>query len=561
MLNTQCRLVVFIFKMKSILLFLVFCLSYFSALAQDANDGGIPNAEIVITKDRQIVLPKADRNFDKIPPRQAESVKHDLSYQLKNISFTSPEYSPIIRPLKLKEQEIAKLFGNYVAAGFGNYASPYLEGFINSKRDRNKAYGAHFFHNSFGSGAVDKGNSASGRTEVALDGKYIGQIASITAIATYEKNSGNFYGYTPQKDIRKDTIEQHYARLGFDFVIDGVKKSSLNYQVKAGYGSLGDNFSARESEFYAISDFQYKLSDPKRIRLGFEYFLMNREDEKISSYARHLVKVKPNYEFSPIDKLVLTVGANVALQNDPTINLSSVNFFPSIKANYELSKGTLAYGLMTGDIDKVSLKTVSDENFWINSNQRITNTNRSVEFVFGLKGKLANKVAFHSGLSFANLKGYYFYQSNFKNRAKFDLNYEEGSTKKTNLFVEVGFSQQLTRFNLRGDYFGFSRSSGVDVYHLPSYKVTLNSNFNLFGKILLDADLIMLGGMKALDNEKNATADIPSAVDLSLKANYLFSKKVAFFVKGNNLLSNNYQLYLNYPVRGLQGMVGLSCTF
>jgi hypothetical protein len=32
-------------------------------------------------------------------------------------------------------------------------------------------------------------------------------------------------------------------------------------------------------------------------------------------------------------------------------------------------------------------------------------------------------------------------------------------------------------------------------------------------------------------------------------------------VKGSNLLNNQYQLYLNYPVRGLQVMGGITWVF
>jgi hypothetical protein len=557
-IKTACS---FCYKTKWISVIIIYfsCVTI-DVLAQNPDDGGIPNAEIVITKDRQIVLPKADRNFDKIQPRQVEPIKHDLVYQLKSVSFNSPTYSPIVRPLKLKEQEIPKIFSSYAAAGFGNYSSPYLEGFVNSKRERNKEYGVHFYHRSFGSGAVDDGNSASGRTELNLQGKFIGKMASVGATARYEKASGNFYGYLPIKNIRKDTIEQHYSRVGFELAVDNVGKSIVNYKIKTGYSSLGDNFKANEGELYVNSDFYYKIAEATKLKLGFDYFMLSREDEKIASYTRQLVKFKPAYEFLPIEKLLLTIGANLAFQNDPQLNISTVSVFPALNASYKLNDNAQVYGLITGDVDKVSLRTLSNDNFWINSNQKIANTKRALEFSTGVKGKVANKFAVHVGISLTDLKGYYFFQNNVKSRGKFDLIYDEGSTKRTNLFAELGFNQQMVKLNVRGDYFNYSRNSGVAL-HLPSYKITFNSNYNVFGKILLDADLIILGGMKALDNEKKSIVEIPSAVDLSLKADYLFSRNVSFFVKGNNLLASNYQLYLNYPVRGLQALVGVSCTF
>jgi outer membrane cobalamin receptor len=50
-------------------------------------------------------------------------------------------------------------------------------------------------------------------------------------------------------------------------------------------------------------------------------------------------------------------------------------------------------------------------------------------------------------------------------------------------------------------------------------------------------------------------------MDLNFKVNYFVSKQFSAFVQLNNVLSSNYQLYLNYPVRGFQAMVGASWSF
>src|SRR5258707_4798520 len=133
-------------------------------------DGGIPSAEIQILKDRQITLPLADRNFDKIPPRPMEPVAPEIVYQFKNLRFTTPDFNPAIRPLKLKQEDISKVYGNSLIAGYGNYASPYLEAYFNSKRNKNQFYGAHFYHHSFVNGPVDNKNSPSGATEMNICG-------------------------------------------------------------------------------------------------------------------------------------------------------------------------------------------------------------------------------------------------------------------------------------------------------------------------------------------------------------------------------------------------------
>ena len=387
------------------------------------------------------------------------------------------------------------------------------------------------------------------------------QNAKIGANLNYENIAGNYYGYVPQKTVKTDTIQQHYTRIGADFDIANLSTTKLDYKTNVGVGLLTDNYSAKESEVSINTAFDYKLEELSKLKLGIDYVLLTRADGKINSYSRNIFKAKPTYQFSPYDNLTLALGVNLAFQNDGLLNTSSFNLFPNFNAGYKINENSLAYAGLTGDIDKVSLRTISTENFWIQSNQKIINTNRAFEFSTGIKGKIAEKFSYNTGFLFASLKDYYFYQSDPSNRAKFDITYENGSTKRTNLFAEMGYHQEAVKLNLRGDYFGYSRESGTTAYQRPTYKILFNSYFNIFNKVLLNADFIALGGMKALDNQTSKVTDIPAALDVSIKANYLISKNATVFIKADNLLGSNYQLYLNYPTRGIQAMVGASCSF
>ncbi len=140
------------------------------AQEQWESEGEIENVEIEIVKERQIVLPKANRNFEKVPPRPIEPTNPEIRYEFTNLKFNTSEYNPQIRPLKLKQEEISKIYGNYVSAGFGNYASPYLNAWLTSKRNKNSYYGAHLFHQSFGKGPVDDKNSASSNSYLSIFG-------------------------------------------------------------------------------------------------------------------------------------------------------------------------------------------------------------------------------------------------------------------------------------------------------------------------------------------------------------------------------------------------------
>ena len=84
------------------------------SLAQDPKkkwtDGEIENVEIEIVKEREITLPAADRNFEKIPPRPSEPIKPPITYDFKSFSFQAPQINPQIRPLKLKQENPSEVY-------------------------------------------------------------------------------------------------------------------------------------------------------------------------------------------------------------------------------------------------------------------------------------------------------------------------------------------------------------------------------------------------------------------------------------------------------------------
>ncbi len=544
---------------------------------QAQGEGEIEKVEIEIVKNREVTVPQASRNFEKIPPRPVEAIKPEISYQFKNLSFSVPDYNPVIRPLRLKTESISKIYGNYVSAGLGNYSSPYAEAYLTSKRNKNKYYGLKFFHRSFMNGPVDGKNSASGHTEFRLFGKTMTNAVALSGFASYENTASYFYGYQPGTVVDRSTIRQDYNIFSAGGELENSNLSNFTYNFKAGYSYLTDHYSASEGETNLNFLGQYKIDAKSRVIINSDYFLIARKDALINPKARQIFKVKPAYQFTPIDKLMLTAGANIVVASDTIGKQNGLHIYPNLAASYQLSPSVEGYAGLTGDIDKVSLHSLSRENVWINSNINIFNTNRTLEFLAGLKGKVSGKVSFGTGLSFATLKNFYYYQSGtealntFSNQSKFDVVYDNGNTQRVNFFGELGYSNESFKLGARADYYSYSTSIANQItnqtsfektaLNRPTYRVTVNTSYNIYDKLLLSADFIAQGGIKALDLDSKSLTSLNSAADLNFKANYFVSKQFSVFLNFNNILSSNYQLYLNYPVRGFQAMGGVSWSF
>jgi len=531
------------------------------AQEQWERDGEIEDVEIEIVRERQIVLPKANRNFEKISPRPSEPIKPAIVYEFKNLNFSVPDYRSQIRPLRLKQEDIPKIYGNFVSAGFGNYSSPYLNAWLNTKRDKSRYLGVHMYHRSFGKGPVDGKNSASGNTEIGIFGKSFNNSVTTGGSLNYENNTGHFYGYSPGLETKRDSIKQSYDRFSLSGEVSNTRTADFNYKLSGYFNYLTDHYKAAESDLGLSFVSDYKLNEKTLLKIDASYAIISRKDSLVEATPRNLLKVAPLIQFNPLDKLTIAAGARVVLEND-SIRSKSFHIYPMVQADYTLSDKINAYASLRGDMEKVSLHTTSAENFWVNSNVGLFHTNKSLEFLAGIRGTVGKQLSFDIGVSASNLKDFYFYQNSTLDRAKFDLVYDLGNTQRVNFYGELGLNKnEVVRFNVRGDYFTYATDQLAEAWHRPTYRFSFNSAFNIYEKVLINVGMVGQGGMKAFNNETSMVEELKGAFDLNAQATYRVSRQVSVFLKFENMLSNGYPVYLYYPVRGFQVLGGASVSF
>jgi hypothetical protein len=217
---------------------------------------------------------------------------------------------------------------------------------------------------------------------------------------------------------------------------------------------------------------------------------------------------------------------------------------------------------LSGGIEKVSLQTLTNENLWLAPNVAIYHTNKHFDLDVGVRARLGNKVDVQTGLSMASLKNLYFFLNDSTDQSKFQTVYDDRATKRSNFYASLSYAQtEVFKFMLRGDYFKYITDDLDEPWHRPTYKLAANTSYNLYNKLLFTFDLIAQGGMKAFDHTTERTVKLDPAFDLSFKTEYLFSDSFSFFIELNNIASNKYPLFLNYPARGLQAMGGITWSF
>lgn len=524
-------------------------------------DGEIKAMEIEIVKERLITLPKANRNFEKIPPRPSEPIKPPITYSFQAFNFQAPSVNTALRPLKLKQEASSNVKGSYLRVGFGNYVSPLLEAYLNSRKDKNKLVGAHLYHTSSGKGPVDGKNSGNGSTGVSVFGSSFKENIALSGNVGFENRVTHFYGYPPGVEMDNEEIKQSYGLFKLGGEVYNSKNSDFAYTLGAGFNYLFDKYDARETEVNLIFKSSYDLDEDSKINLKANYDMITRKDANTEAKPRSLFTIVPSYEFKVIEDLKLSVGFTAAFEND-SIDAKDVHVYPDVRATYPLSPSVDAVAFLNGGIEKVTLQSLSNENIWLAPDIAIFHTNKVFDTGVGLNARLGNKVAAHAGLSLAALKNWYSFMNAPTDQSKFVTAYDRGTTKRTNLYAALSFTQsEVAKILIRGDFYGYGAGDLSEVWHRPTYKLAANASYNVYEKIIFTAELITQGGMKAYDPALARTVKLDAAFDLNFKTEYLFSETFSAFVQLNNLTSSKYPVYLHYPVRGFQLMAGITWSF
>jgi hypothetical protein len=166
------------------------------------------------------------------------------------------------------------------------------------------------------------------------------------------------------------------------------------------------------------------------------------------------------------------------------------------------------------------------------------------------------------------LKNWYFFKNTF-DPSKFTIDYDpDADTRRTNFFASLGFTQtEVAKFLLRGDLYSYTTGSDKieEAWYRPTYKVTGDVSFNIAKKLLIGINLIAQGGMKAVDNSlltgEYKIIELDAAFDLNARTEYMVSDKFSVFIQCNNIMDNQYPVFLHYPVRGFQVLGGLTWSF
>ncbi|QCR21854.1 TonB-dependent receptor [Pontibacter sp. SGAir0037] len=527
----------------------------------------LDDAEVVVEKNRVIELPQAARNFEKFRINPPEAGDRNVRYRFTDYKLASQDINLQMKVLTIKQDELTKLYGNYVKAGLGNYGSLYLKGYFHNKRSDVGSYGADVSHVSSAVGPVDRGNSGVGNTAIGVNGERYLQNLTVGGRLSYGRDKYHFYGYPANVEtpIERDTIRQSFNRFAAEGYLHNQTdvKSPLQYKVGIGFNYLNDRYNMSERNFAINSVVEYGIDDVSAFKVDADLSLLGHSDAQ--TVSRGFFKLKPTYE-RQLNALRLTIGANLAYTADTVNDARKLNVYPLVRIGLEpIKDNLLLYAGLGGDLQRTTLYNLTQENPYLAPNVQVADVNKGLEVYGGFSANIANYVHLTGRVAYQSFRNLYFYNNSREDVAKFDLVYDNGVTDVLNIYGEAVFNySDEIRLGLKADYNSYNTATLEQPFHRPELMASVYGTYNFYDKILFNSELYYIGSSFGKIYQADGTSvlrETDTIVDLNLKADYRFTSRFTLFLMANNLLGQKYERFVNYPNKGLNLIGGVTYSF
>lgn len=490
-----------------------------------------------------------------------------------------------------------KLFSNYLTLAAGNFGTVNAELFITQNISNNEYFGGMLRHKS----------SQGGIEDIVLDDKYFDTALDLTygsksrdlswnADLGYQNQSYNWYGLNP-------ILYESFAQTDQDAFIEDIdEKQTYQTLTVGGRLSLGesifkegtvkftrfwDKFSSGENRFYAKPSLEFDVMEEK-IKANFIFDYLNGSFAKdyfavdAIKYGYTNIGFQPSFQINKED-LSINLGATFVYSAASNGGESKFFIYPNVTASYKVVGDLMiAYAGAEGNLKQNSYREFVQENFFVSPTLNIAPTDQKAEIYVGLKGKLANSIGYNIRGSFKNEDNKALYKNNINDffpvndegysyGNSFDVVYDNIKTVSFYGELKADFSKNVS-FGINGTFSSFATGDQEEAWNLPGLNIAANLDFNITPKWYAGTKLFFVGERKDITFIDDLTPSLTinfapevktldSYFDLNAHIGYKHNERLTFFLRGNNLAGKEYQRWINYPVQGLQVMIGGNYKF
>lgn len=580
-------------KIKNIVLLItVLSIQFTFSQVKDENIG----SEVV-----NIVKPYTPTISDAFKVKETPVMEDDDNTQKEIIKYNifSFPVASTFTPAKGKaagvdKTEREKLYRNYATLGFGNYPTVNAELFITENFGRNSYVGGMLRHLS----------SQGGIKDLVLDDKYYNTSLDVT-YGSRERDLSwnvdlgvknqiyNWYGlpttniFFDEATIRAIEPKQSYNTIGLGGKLN-LEKSFFK-EASLMFKRFSDGFGSGENRFYLKPNFNFDVMDQK-VKANFiiDYvggkFERNYTALEEIKYSHVIFGTKPSILYQQ-DELSVQLGAGIFYSTGKINGISDSKLFvyPNIKASYRIVGDILVgYAGAEGGLNQNSYAEFVDQNPFVSPTLIVAPTDNKYDIYVGLKGKLANAVAFNVRGSFNNDDNRALFVSNqyvlgnvntegYTNGNSLNVVYDNVKTASFFGEIKADFSKRVA-LGINATYNNYTTETQAEAWNLPQLNVGTTLDFDINDKWYAGTNVFFVGERKDIVTVQDDLATNPgtfsqkevsldSYFDLNAHIGYKYNDRLTAFLRGNNLANQQYNRWSNFPVQGIQVLLGANYKF
>lgn len=576
--------------MKAFVLLIAFFLSAEILFAQ--NDNTLDEQTIVIYNEYSPVLKDASR-IESLPViLDTVKVEPKFSYEVMPSMYRTTFEPSKIPAATVKGEALKPLNTGMVKIGYGNYISPFFEGYVNSKRQKNYSLGiAAKHHSSFGkikNVLNQKIYSGYDDSRIEAYGKRILFKSVLSGKVFFSSNGINYYGYDPAVYGNTDTInwdvfnyadtkdeieKQRYNRVGANIRLESEQTGlkHWNYLLDGNY----QYFFTKSKDSQHKADITANIGRTvKKAGYGLDInFVFNGNSWKAPTNSLLVLSVNPSY-----NEIILSTKPYFTFNSEKWKIRAGVNacgklldgvkyyFYPDVFVQLNISNTLLPYIKYSGHLDSNNLEFVSGTNPFVNNFANFGYTNYQHDANIGIKANISKKIYLHINANYSHVNDMMFFvnDTDSKLRNKFTMEYTNADL--VGAYAELALKDIAPRLDitLKGHYYYFIKlANGEKPWQKPSYDVALKTSYRLTNSISFGLEGYLLGSSYAkVYNSINYTEKkIPIAVDINLFGEYKIDDNFNVFLYLNNIACQRYYIWNNYRAQGFNAMIGLTYLF
>ncbi|MGB0391021.1 MAG: hypothetical protein ACPGD5_05600 [Salibacteraceae bacterium] len=543
------------------------------------NKDSLTSETVVIVREFEPVIKDAKKINHQPMINTVEKAKPDFKYELmpQNQSY---EFTPdTIDAVKIKGEPLTTLHRAYLKAGMGSYLNNYGELHINSLRSRDFQWGLDVHHLGSNGGVPDAPESYFSKQNVDLYGKKMLKRHAINAGFIFDREQINKYGVPKAVDENlvipdsKQTYELYEGRAGIrSFISDS---NELNYIVNFKYHNLAVKpYSTTENNFLMTSQFSKFYGKEKAyLFLDVDYNKLNTGNDIFDYKPNLLVKPSIAIEFKG-EKWHLNAGFKMALEDG---NDTRFYFFPKAEFKYNVVGNLVVpYMGVTGGAKRNSFNSLRQENPFLFEYSELKTTRTAYDVYVGVRGLISSNLSYNVSGGYKAVKDMVLYTSDLTPRDLTQPYYENvfmpvyDTVNVAHFSSQIGY-QQRTKWNVlwRLNYNLYETQREIKAWNLPDLTTDITINYNLQEKILVKSSITYMNSkyVKTSDTSQEELAfgvygrKIDPIIDFNIGLEYRFTKKVSAFLDVNNILSQNYEIWGNYRVQGINVLGGVTIAF